>query len=52
MINNILGGIAALLTGGALAAATVYGVVTSQTGAPEQSPVDSSDVAVDYGTTE
>lgn len=52
MINTIIGGIAALLTGGALAAVTVYGVVSGQTGAPEQSPVNSSDVAVDYGTTE
>lgn len=52
MINSIIGALAALLAGGTLAAATVFGVVSSQTSNPDRSPVDAEQPAVDYGSTE
>lgn len=48
----IWGGLGSVVAGGALATATLMGVVTSQTSAPEQSPTDVSKPAIiDYGTT-
>lgn len=41
-----------LLVGGGLAGATIVGVVNSQTGAPSQSPGDSTDPTLVYGQTE
>lgn len=52
MINSLIGGLVAILAGGGLAAATVFGVVSNQTEAPSQSPVNSQEPAVDYGSTE
>ncbi|MEP9365491.1 hypothetical protein ABLE68_21160 [Nocardioides sp. CN2-186] len=39
-----------LVVGGALAGATVVGLVNSQTAAPDKSPIDSSNVTLDYGS--
>lgn len=47
-----MGVIAAVLAGSTLAAATVFGVVSSQSDVPEQSPVDAEQPMVDYGSTE
>lgn len=52
MINSFIGGLVALLAGGTLAGATVFGLVSTQTGGPEQSPVDAEQPFVDYGSTE
>jgi Protein of unknown function (DUF2613) len=48
--SSIIGGIAALVVGAALAGATVFGVVSSQTGAPDKSPTSVNAPVVDYGT--
>lgn len=43
------------LAGGAVAATTVYGVVSSQTGAPSTSPASVTSVSIDessYGSTQ
>lgn len=50
--KSLIGGIAAIIVGAALAAATVVGLVSSQTGSPDRSPADVTKPAViDYGTT-
>jgi hypothetical protein len=50
--TNAVGAIASVVAGGALAAASVVGLISSQTGAPDRSPTDVSKPAViDYGTT-
>lgn len=41
-----------VLAGGALAGATVVGLVNSQTAAPAQSPADVSNPTVTYGSTD
>lgn len=50
MGSSIIGGIAALVLGGAVAGATVFGLVSSQTGAPDKSPTNVAEPVVDYGT--
>ena len=50
MGSTIIGGIAALVLGTAVAGATVFGVVSSQTRAPDKSPTSVSEPTVDYGT--
>lgn len=50
MGSSILGAIAALVLGAAVAGATVFGVVSSQTAAPDKSPTNVSDSTVDYGS--
>lgn len=48
----IWGGVGSVVAGGALATATLMGVVTSQTSAPDKSPADVSKPAIiDYGST-
>lgn len=50
--KSAIGAIASVLAGCALAAASVIGLVSSQTAAPDRSPADVSKPAViDYGTT-
>ena len=49
-MGSIIGGIAALVLGSAVAAATVFGVVSSQTGAPDKSPTSVDAPVVDYGS--
>jgi len=53
MGTGIIGTIVSLVVGGAVATVTVVGVVGSQTSAPNESPVDSSQPAsqiVQYGS--
>ena len=50
MGSSIIGGIAALVLGTAVAGATVFGVVSSQTAAPDRSPTSVEEPAVDYGS--
>ncbi|WP_370290886.1 hypothetical protein [Nocardioides sp.] len=45
-----MGTIVSIIVGGAVAAATVVGVVNAQTAAPEQSPVNVSKVGLSYGS--
>ena len=42
--------VVSVFVGGALAGASVVGLVNSQTAAPSQSPIDSSNVSLDYGS--
>lgn len=49
-MNSILGGIAALIVGSGLAAATVFGVVSSQTSPSGQSPTNVNQPVVPYGS--
>jgi hypothetical protein len=48
--SSIIGGIAALVLGSAVAGATVFGLVSTQTAAPENSPTNVEQPTVDYGT--
>lgn len=50
-MGSIITPIVSLVVGGALATATVVGLVSSQTGAPEKSPGNAISPAVNYGTT-
>ncbi|QZY27905.1 DUF2613 family protein [Nocardioides coralli] len=52
MLNNLIGGALAMFAGAALAAATVFGVVYTQTSGPERSPADADQPFVDYGSTQ
>lgn len=52
MSNSIIGGLASLLAGVALAGATVFGLVSSQTGTPENSPANAERPVIDYGSTQ
>ena len=42
--------IAAVLIGGAVAGATVFGLVSSQTANPDRSPVSVNSPAIEYGS--
>ncbi len=53
--GSIFGGFIAFIAGSAVAGVTVFGVVSSQTGAPDQSPTSVSNVGIDptsYGSTQ
>lgn len=45
-----MGTFVSILVGGAVAAATVVGVVSTQTAQPEKSPVSVGNVGIDYGS--
>jgi L-lactate permease len=49
-MGMILGIIGSVLVGGAVATATIVGVVQSQTAAPDKAPNSVSSPAVDYGS--
>jgi hypothetical protein len=49
--STILSTIGALFVGGAVASATVFGLVSSETSDPAKSPVSVSNPVIDYGTT-
>lgn len=52
---SIIGGLVAFFAGSAIAGATVFGLVSSQTGAPDRSPTQIGQAQIDptnYGTTE
>ncbi|WP_447645677.1 hypothetical protein [Nocardioides zeae] len=53
MGTGIIGTIVSLVVGGSVAAVTVVGVVSSQTAAPSESPIDVNSPAsqvIDYGS--
>jgi hypothetical protein len=50
-MGSIIAPIVSLVVGGGLAVATLMGVVTSQTSAPEQSPGTINNPEFNYGTT-
>ena len=50
-MGSIVTPIVSLLVGGALATATVFGLVSSQTGAPEKSPGNAISPVINYGST-
>jgi hypothetical protein len=49
-VGTIVGTIAALVVGAAVAAATVFGVVSSQTGASGDSPGNVNQPVIEYGS--
>lgn len=52
---SIIGGLIAFFAGTAIASATVFGVVSSQTSPPATSPIDVQSAEIDptnYGTSE
>ncbi|MDP9823456.1 DUF2613 family protein [Nocardioides massiliensis] len=49
MINSIVGAVAALVVGGGIAGATVFGLVSSQTSAPADSPGNAEKPFIQYG---
>ena len=51
-MNSLLGAIVGMVVGGGLAAATVVGVVNSQTSTSGPSPANVNQPVVDYGSTE
>lgn len=51
MTSNLIGPIASVFAGGVLAAVSVFGLISSQTGAPSKSPANAEAPAFDYGTT-
>lgn len=48
--SAVIGTIISVLAGGAVAAATIVGVVQTQTAPPEKSPVDVHSVSIEYGS--
>jgi hypothetical protein len=50
-VIKILGTVGSLVAGGAVAAVTVLGLVSSQTGTSGESPANVNQPVVDYGTT-
>ena len=50
MGSHLLGAVISAVVGGALASATLVGLVSSQTSAPEQNPVNAEQPAIDYGS--
>ena len=50
MGSSIVGAIVSVVVGGAVAAATVVGIVSSQTSTPEKSPVNVGNVGIEYGS--
>lgn len=51
-MNSILAAVAALVVGGGIAGATVFGLVSSQTSAPSQSPGNAENPVIQYGSTD
>lgn len=51
-MNSIIGGIAALIVGGGLATATVFGLVSSQTSTSGDSPTNVNQPVIPYGSTD
>ena len=49
-MGSIVAPVLSLFVGGALATATLMGLVSSQTSAPENSPADAEAPVIDYGT--
>lgn len=51
-MGSIIGGIAAFVLGTAVAGATIVGLVSAQTGAPEKSPANVNEpaAAIQYGS--
>jgi hypothetical protein len=49
-VGTILGTLASLIVGGAVATATVFGVVNAQTGPADSSPGSVSNPVVSYGS--
>ena len=49
-VGTILGTVAAMIVGGAVATVTVVGVVNSSTSPPDTSPVSVNAPAIDYGS--
>lgn len=49
-MGTILGIVASVVVGGAVATATIVGVVSTQTATPEKSPVNVSEVGIEYGS--
>lgn len=50
MLSSIFGTVIAVVAGGAIATVTVLGVVSSQTAAPDKSPVSVNAPAINYGS--
>jgi hypothetical protein len=48
-MSSFLVSFAGILAGGGLAFASIYGLVSSQTAAPDQSPVNTKNVVIEYG---
>jgi hypothetical protein len=48
-VNGLIGTISALVIGGAVASVTIVTLVSSQTSVSGDSPVDSTNVEVQYG---
>jgi hypothetical protein len=48
--SSIIGVIASLVLGTAVASATIFGVVSSQTGAPDKSPASVETPTIEYGS--
>ena len=50
-MGSILTPIVSIVVGGALATATVIGLVSAQTGAPDKSPGNAISPTINYGST-
>ncbi len=50
-VGTIVGTVASLIIGAAVASVTVFGVVSSQTNAPADSPANVNQPVIDYGST-
>ena len=50
MLGSVFATVAAVIAGGAVATVTVLGVVSTQTSAPDKSPVSVNAPAIDYGS--
>jgi hypothetical protein len=49
-MGNVVAPVLSLFVGGALATATLMGLVSSQTSAPDRSPANAEAPVIDYGT--
>lgn len=49
MGTNLLGAVLSAVVGGAMAAATIVGLVSAQTSGPEQNPVNAEKPIINYG---
>jgi hypothetical protein len=49
-VGALITTIAAMIVGGAVASATVFGLVSSQTANPDKSPVSVNSPAIEYGS--
>jgi hypothetical protein len=50
-VGSIVGIVASLFVGGAVATATIVGVISAQTSPPGESPANVSQPVVEYGST-